>query len=143
MDIFKYLKDDGEAIAHRLNETVAEFAQWPQDRLFEESKKAFASLEAHFEKEKMIVNNINDSDLIVPLSEKAGAQIKDMKEAIDSIIMIHIDEPGYLNALKNLAVKMNEHLRFCLEEYYPALAAGLSANDKENVNSQFENMVLS
>ncbi len=143
MDVFKYLKDDGEAIAHRLNETVAEFAQWPQDRLFEESKKAFTSLEAHFEKEEMIVNNINDSEVIVPLSEKAGAQIKDMKEAIDSIIMIHIDEPGYLNALKNLAVKMNEHLRFCLEEYYPALASGLSAKDKENVNSQFENMVLS
>jgi len=143
MDVFKYLKDDGEAIAHRLNETVAEFAQWPQDRLFEESKKAFASLEAHFEKERMIVNNINDSEVVVPLSEKAEAQIKDMKEAIDSIVMIHIDEPGYLNALKNLAVKMNEHLRFCLDEYYPALADGLSAKDKENVNSQFENMVLS
>lgn len=143
MDVFKYLIDDGDAIAHRLNETVAEFAQWPQDRLFEETKKAFASLEGHCDKERMIVNNINNSENVVPLSETAEAQIKAMKADIDSIIMIHIDEPGFLNALKALATKLNEHVAFCKDEYYPALRQGLSAADKEHVNAQFEQMVLS
>lgn len=143
MDVFKYLQDDGESIAHRLNETVAEFGQWPQERLFEETKKAFSSLEGHFDKERMIVKNIDNSDVAVPLSLKAEEQIQGMKESIDSIVMIHIDEPGFRNALQALAVKFNEHMSFCLDEYYTALRFGLSSADKAHVNAQLEQMVLS
>ena len=92
LDIFKYLQEDGESIAHRLNETVAEFGQWPQERLFEETKKAFSSLEGHFDKERMIVKNIENSDVVVPLSVQAEAQIKAMKDSIDSTVMIHIEQ---------------------------------------------------
>lgn len=143
MDVFKYLNDDGDAIAHRLNDTVANFGEWPQERLFEETKKAFGSLEGHFDKEKMIVKNIDNSPTVVPLSEKAEADITVMKEAIDSIVMIHIDEPGFRNALISLADKFNEHRAFCRDEYYTALKDVLSATDKEHVNAQFEQMVLS
>ena len=143
MDIFKYLQDDGESIAHRLNQTVAEFGEWPQERLFEETKKAFSSLEGHFDKERMIVKNIENSDVAVPLSVKAEAQIQAIKEAIDSIVMIHIDEPGFLNALQALANKFNEHMSFCIDEYYSALRLSLSSADKAHVNAQFEQMVLS
>ena len=143
MDIFKYLQEDGESIAHRLNQTVAEFGVWPQERLFEETKKAFSSLEGHFDKERMIVKNIDNSDVVVPLTVEAEAQIQAIKEAIDSIVMIHIDEPGFLNALQSLANKFNDHMSFCLDKYYAVLRAGLSAADKAHVNAQFEMMVLS
>ncbi|MFA7336919.1 MAG: hypothetical protein WC028_09065 [Candidatus Obscuribacterales bacterium] len=143
MDVFKYLQEDGESIAHRLNVTVAEFGQWPQDRLFEETKKAFSSLEGHFDKERMIVKNIDNSDVAVPLTLKAEEQIQAMKESIDSIVMIHIDEPGFRNALQALATKFNDHMSFCLDEYYTALRFSLSSADKAHVNAQFEQMVLS
>ena len=90
-----------------------------------------------------VVKNIDNSDVIVPLSVKAEAQIQAMKEAIDSTVMIHIDEPGFLNALQALATKFNDHMSFCLDEYYTALRFSLSSADKAHVNAQFEQMVLS
>ncbi|CAN5562507.1 hypothetical protein BH11CYA1_BH11CYA1_49190 [soil metagenome] len=143
MNVFKYLNDDGDSIAHRLNETVANFGVWPQERLLEESKRAFASLEGHFEKEQMIVKNIDHSEVVIPMSERAEAEIKGMDEAIDSIVMIHIDEPGFRNALESLAVRFNDHRAFCVNEYYPKLQSVLSEADNEHVNAQFEQMVLS
>jgi hypothetical protein len=62
MNVFNYLTEDTAHISQMLNETVANFLDWPRDRVFEQTKKALSSLDAHFDKEKLIVNNLEGTE---------------------------------------------------------------------------------
>lgn len=143
MKIFRYLTEDLEHIQGMLNETIANLSEWPQDRIFEQTKKALASLDEHFNKQKIISNNLADSENLDAARNEFVAQIKAIKQDIDSLIMIHVDEPGFAQVLQSMGSKVDRFLEFCKESFYPALLDNAPEADMKNIQTQLEEKALS
>ncbi|MBL0185848.1 MAG: hypothetical protein IPP97_08975 [Candidatus Obscuribacter sp.] len=144
MNVFNYLTEDTAHISQMLNETVANFLDWPRDRVFEQTKKALSSLDAHFDKEKLLVNNLEGTEAdLSDLVKTFQAKIKEIKEDMNSLIMIHVDEPGFSQVLQRIAAKVKDFSDFNANSFYPSLKDKLTMDEFHKIESQFETAVLS
>jgi excinuclease UvrABC nuclease subunit len=143
MDIFAYLEDDGAKIGQRLSETAKNYSEWSRDRIFEEAKKAFASVKEHFAREVILESNIKNGQPIQALLTEASKQKKEITAEIESIVEIHVDEPGFEQALEDIAAKYAQYAQYCKDKYYPAIKKILSADDLKHINEQMEQKILS
>jgi hypothetical protein len=143
MDIFTYLDDDNAKIAQRLSETAKNYSTWARDRIFEEAKKAFASIKEHFDKEVILESNIKSSQTVQSLLAEASRQRKEIAAEVDQIVEIHVDEPGFEQSLETMANKYHQYAQYCKEKLYPAIKKILSADELKHINDQIEQKILS
>lgn len=144
MNVFNYLNEDISHIGQMLNETVANFLDWPRERIFEQTKKALASLDQHFDKEKLLINNLEGteydiSNLVADFKEQMAA----IKEDMNSLIMIHVDEPGFNQVLQKVAAKFDHFKDFNANTFFPTLKDNLTPDEFRKIDKQFEAQVLS
>lgn len=143
MDAITYLRNNEDTIAHRLSLTVKHYADWTQDRVFEESKKCFSGLAEHFKKESMVWNTVrglqNDLDEVV---QQAENQAEEIESEVGRLVMIHVDEPGFEQGLEEIASKFEEHRAFCDKELFPKVKKEISQKNMQRVNAQLEQVIL-
>ena len=71
------------------------------------------------------------------------AKIKEIKEDMNSLIMIHVDEPGFSQVLQRIAAKVKDFSDFNANSFYPSLKDKLTMDEFNKIESQFETAVLS
>lgn len=143
MNIFNYLNEDAEHVSHMLHETVDHFLTWDMDRVFEQSKKALASLDEHLKKEKIVSNNLIDNSELADSVSKSIEKTKAIKSDMNSLIMIHVDEPGYAKVLQSMMEKLDEYRAYNQETFYPAIERTLSEEQFASIKTQMEQVALS
>ena len=143
MDIFKYLTDDSGSIAQRLTDTAKNYSEWTQERVFEEAKKAFASIKEHFSSEVLLENNLKNAAPVQSLISEVTKLKKEITAEVEQIVELHVDEPGFEQSLETIAGKFNQYYQYCKEKFYPALQKTLSADELKHINEQMEQKVLS
>lgn len=143
MNIFNYLNEDAEHVSNMLHETVDHFLTWDMDRVFEQSKKALASLDEHLKKEKIVSNNLIDNSELADSVSKSVEQTKAIKSDMNSLIMIHVDEPGYAKVLQSMMEKLDEYRAYNQETFYPAIERTLSEDQFASIKTQMEQVALS
>lgn len=142
MDAFDVLSRDSAIIAERLKETAANYSEWHFDRVFESTKKSLESIKQHFNKEKLLVNNLKDQDKAKELVDKFTNQEKSINSEIESIVMLHVDEPGFEQELETISAKFEDHRNFCDKEFYPRLEGMLTPEDMKKIDQQLEQIIL-
>lgn len=143
MDVFEYLKNDGAHIAERLNNIASQYSEWPRDRVFEETKRALQEMKIYFTKEALLINNLKDDGETKEVVETAEKQRKSLEAAVENLVMIHVDEPGFEQGLDTIAEKMTQHCDFDADTFFPSMKAHLSEDDIKHVKQQLDDQILS
>ncbi|SRR5579883_651894 len=145
MDAFEYLESDGRRIADHLQSLAENYSNWSRDRVFQESKNAIEAVEKFIHKKEDVVTlsfhkRSQDIDDMQAKFEDKRASID---ELIEDMVMIHVDEPGYEQSLERLRTKFVDLLRFCNEEFYPAIKEAVSKEELESMNRQLDSLIFS
>jgi hypothetical protein len=129
MEIFTYLADDGKQIADRLMETAKNYSTWTRDRIFEEAKKAFESIQGHFSRVALLENNLKNPQSMQKVLSDLNKQRDAITADVEQIVEIHVDEPGFEQALEAIGKKFIQYTKYCQDNYFPAVKKNLSAED--------------
>ncbi len=143
MDVISHLEEDNARISKCLMETAQNYSQWTRDRIFEEAKKIFASIKEHFSKDAILENNLKDSGPVANLLAEVSKQRKEITSEVEQIVEIHVDEPGFEQALETIAEKFAQYSQYCKEKFYPAMKKLLSTDELKHIQEQFEQKILS
>lgn len=143
MDAFEYLKEDATRVADRLTATAKNYSEWTFDRVFEETKKGLEGIRQHLNKETILLQNLKGSDGVEKLLQETDERKGALKDDVDGITQIHVDEPGFEQALESIAGKFRDYNKFTADKLYPSLKKKLSKDDVEHVNQQLEQMIMS
>lgn len=142
MDVFKFLLANEEILAQRLSSTAANYSEWTQDRVFEETKRVLEGLKANFDKEKALLNTVHGTAGVESVVAEAEQQRKDMQADAENLVMLHVDEPGFEQGLETLSSKFEKHRDFCEKTLFPKLKELVSEADLNRVSDQLDAVVL-
>ncbi|HEY9713901.1 MAG TPA: hypothetical protein V6C72_10550 [Chroococcales cyanobacterium] len=142
-NVFDYLNNDMSNIVQRLDATASHYADWPRDRIFEQTKKELAALKIHFSKEALLEQNLKNPNGTQGLIDKARKQREVIAKEVEDLVMIHVDEPGFEQGLESITEKLGEHMNFCAATFFPSLKEHLTNDDMQHIGEQLDQMVLS
>ncbi len=140
MNIFEYFRDDDKRVKAMASEIVEHYADWPQDRVFESVKKLIEVVEKHMHRvETLLLTRFNEND---PEMESVMARWStkklEIKDCIDGLIMVHVDEPGFEDTLMRLSKLIENLARFDKEELYPKVQECATEKDLSAMNKNFQ-----
>lgn len=141
MNIFKYLKDDGLSIANRLEEACQNYSEWTMGHVFEETKRDLDGITSHFHKVSLLLNNLKKARAIDGILAEEKDRQDVIKADLGNLVMIHVDEPGFEQALETILAKFENYLQFCNKVLFPALEERLSKRDFQRVEEQLDQAV--
>lgn len=142
MNVFSYLKEDAKFIASSLHDTTRHYSEWPQEKVFKETQRELTAIENHFEKESLLTENLVHETEIKPLLKQAENERNNITSAIETLVMIHVDEPGFEQGLEDLTTKFDHYREFCDNTLYPIVRDHLLSSDLAEINTKFQNLVL-
>lgn len=143
MDIFSLLEDDGARIAKRLTETGKNYSTWTRDRIFEEAKSVFQAIKDHFAKVAILENNLKRPEEIKSTLSQLNTLRDSISADVQQIVEIHVDEPGFEQALEQIAKKFSQFTLYSKETFFPAIKKSLSEDDLKHIQQQIDQKVLS
>ncbi len=140
MNIFEYFRDDDKRVKAMAHEIVEHYADWPQDRVFESVKKLIEVVEKHMHRvETLLLTRFNEND---PEMESVMARWStkklEIKDCIDGLVMVHVDEPGFEDTLMRLSKLIENLARFDKEELYPKVQECATEKDLSAMNKNFQ-----
>ncbi|MDX2107488.1 MAG: hypothetical protein SFY67_13890 [Candidatus Melainabacteria bacterium] len=140
MNIFEYFRDDDKRVKAMAAEIVEHYADWPQDRVFESVKRLIEAVEKHMHRiETLLLTRFNEHD---PEMESVMARWStkklEIKDVIDGLVMVHVDEPGFEDTLMRLSKLIENLARFDKEELYPKVQEFATEKDLQAMNKNFQ-----
>jgi len=144
MNIFNYLKSDEKHLKEQLWDVTNNYPEWTQERVFEAVKNAIDSIHAHINKKNdMVLNVVKGRGRMTEVMAKWEEQTGNINELINSLIMIHVDEPGFESLLIKLSQMIDNLIRFSREELYPAVQEVASEEEVKQMGKLMEQKVYS
>lgn len=140
MNIFEYFRDDDKRVKALAAEIVEHYADWPQDRVFESVKRLIEGVQKHISRvETLLLTRFNENDTeMESVMARWNTKKAEIKELIDGLIMIHVDEPGFEDTLMRLSKLIDNLARFDKEELYPKVEECASPKDLSTMNKNFQ-----
>lgn len=142
MDVFDILNTEAARITERINDTATNYSEWAFDRVFESTKNSLESIKQHLYKESLLINNLKDEAGMQDLLTEFNQQKNTIVSEIETLVMIHVDEPGFEQGLERIAKQFGEHQIFCEETFYPQMETKMSGEDLRHFNEQLEQAIL-
>ena len=144
MNIFDYLKTDEKHLSQSLWTLAKNYPEWTQDHVFQSIKNAIDSIHAHINKKNdLLLNNMHDKSEMGEVMDKWQYQTSEINELINTLVMIHVDEPGFEELLIKLAKMVDNLIKFSDEELFPAVKAGATKEEIKKMNAHLDSLVLS
>jgi len=140
MNIFEYFRDDDKRVRAMAAEIVEHYADWPQDRVFESVKRLIEGVDKHMSRvETLLLTRFNENDPdMASVMARFNTKKAEIKEVIDSLVMVHVDEPGFEDTLMRLSKLIENLARFDKEELYPKVQECASEKDLSSMNKNFQ-----
>lgn len=143
MDIFQYLNQTLEQAETSFAKTSENYSIWTQDQVFEESKKGLNLIQAYFDAEAPLINDIKSMSQASDLLAKAATHKDSLKSKTDNLVMIHVDEPGFEQGLEDILAQLGEYHEFGRSELFPTIRKLISESHLRTINNQTENHIFS
>lgn len=144
MNIFDYLKTDEKHLSQSLWTLAKNYPEWTQDHVFQSMKNAIDSIHAHINKKNdLLLNNVHDKGEMGEVMDKWLYQTNAINEHINSLVMVHVDEPGFEELLIRLAKMVDNLISFSDDELIPAVKAAATRAEIKQMNSHLDSLVLS
>ena len=126
MDLFKYFEEEHKYIEERLSELEQNYESWSAERVFVRATRMFDAITKHFEKqETFILAEIRDYPSMQATISECLKDRKSILDAIDDLVMDHIDSREFRGNLGKLLEAVRKHITFSDEELYKAIRANL------------------
>jgi hypothetical protein len=136
MNVFKSLEDDGVNIEERLTKTECN-TDGPSDRAFAEVKKEFTMIKTYLTKVYLLVQNFKGNGLVSLLQELKDRKTK-IENDIDTMLNLHVDEPGFEKPFDQLVTDFTQFRLFCKESFFPEIQDELTKEDLQHVEEQLD-----
>lgn len=144
MNIFNYLKTDEDHLKELMWDVTNNYPEWTQDRVFESVKNVIDSVHAHIKKKnELLLSNVRGHETISDVLAKWDEQTTNIDETINSLIMIHVDEPGFESLLIKLSKMVDNLISFSRDELYPAVRSVASEDELKRMDKHLDSLVLS
>ncbi|MBX3153179.1 hypothetical protein KF728_23660 [Candidatus Obscuribacterales bacterium] len=144
MNIFTYLNTDENHLKELMWDVTNNYPEWTQDRVFESVKNVIDSVHAHIKKKnELVLSNVRDHESISDVLSKWDEQTSNIDETINSLIMIHVDEPGFEQLLIKLSKMVDNLISFSKDELYPAVRSVATEEELNRMNKHLDSLVLS
>lgn len=113
MDVFEYLQDERQFIEEQLFELVTQSPSWSRDRIFEKTTGVLSEIKNHVEKQQMLlIDFLGTSDTAEPLVFEWQKRREKVIEVLETLEMLHVDEPDYRRHLTHLLKTFKEQMHF-------------------------------
>lgn len=144
MNIFNYLKTDENHLKELMWDVTNNYPEWTQDRVFESVKNVIDSIHTHVKKKnELLLSNVRAHETISDVLAKWDEQTSNIDETINSLIMIHVDEPGFESLLIKLSKMVDNLISFSRDELYPAVRSVATEAELERMDKHLDSLVLS
>lgn len=144
MNIFTYLETDEDHLKETMWDVTNNYPEWTQDRVFESVKNIIDSIHLHIKKNnELLLSNVRDREGLTDVLSKWNEQTENINETINSLIMIHVDEPGFEQLLIRLSKMVDNLIALCRDELYPAVRSVATDAEIKRMNKHLDSLVLS
>jgi hypothetical protein len=144
MNIFDYLKDEGEFIESKLKNLIASFEGESRETIFDDVKLLLDSINGFIEKQKILLfDKLAEFEPTLRTQYKAhNDQLVKMLSELENLTMVHVDEPGYKEYLASLLLRLKE-LDASLAEISGHLKSNAPAGRLDKINEELAELVHS
>jgi hypothetical protein len=142
MDIFEYLEAEHSEIELKLKEIINNYPNWSRERVFDAVKVVCDDIRGHLKKQKFLLldNIVDDVTKIKSLLDECNKDREKIEQEIGQLVMVHVDEPGYDEYLKNLFIVIEQHVTFT-QRLYKTIKQVVSSKNLDRVNAQLQEMI--
>lgn len=135
MDLFQYFEEEHKFIEERLYELEKDYDKWSAERVFVRSTKMFDAIQKHFDKQETLI--LKEIGNVPEMQDIVGECLSDRKqivEAIEDLVMDHIDSNEYRSNLSKLLKSIRRHISFSDEKLYQSIREHVPADKLKSLN---------
>jgi len=142
MDIFLFLETEQQRIEQQLDEFISSYTQMTNPKRFERASLIVDEIRRHLEHQKTLVLRISNDEKDTKFLLESLKRREDIIDAIDFLLMSHVDDVDYQDGLRRLLDRFNEHLKHYKNKLFCAFRKQLSPQELGNLNSQATDWML-
>ncbi|MDP3509255.1 MAG: hemerythrin domain-containing protein [Candidatus Melainabacteria bacterium] len=144
MDLFNYFEEEHKYIEERLSELEENYESWSAERVFVRATKMFEAIAKHFEKqESFVLEEIRNYPSMQTVIAECIKDRKIILDAIDDLLMDHIDSSEFRGNLGKLLKAVRRHITFSDEELYKAIRANVPEKNLSALNNAVKEKMFS
>jgi hemerythrin-like domain-containing protein len=144
MDLFNYFEEEHKYIEERLSELEENYESWSAERVFVRATKMFEAIAKHFEKqESFVLEEIRNYPSMQTVIAECIKDRKIILDAIDDLLMDHIDSSEFRGNLGKLLKAVRRHITFSDEELYKAIRANVPEKNLLALNNAVKEKMFS
>jgi hypothetical protein len=139
MELFKYLKEEDQMLTGKLETLIADFPDDTREKVFDSVKAICDAIRASVDKKSTLITaHLGDSSQESALKEEAIKDRVIVLEEIESLVMVHVDEPGFRDILRSLLKRYQSHCRLW-DSIEQRLLTILPPTKKNEIAESFKN----
>ena len=135
MDVFQYFEEEHKYIEERLAELEHNYKDWSAERVFVRATKMIDAITKHFDKqESLVISELKQYQELAPVISECLVDRKNIMEAIDDLLMDHIDSHEFRGNIGKLLKAVRQHISFSDHKLYQAIKANVPAEKLSELN---------
>jgi hypothetical protein len=143
MNIFELLEADHQRIDQQLGEFITCYDQVSNAERFERASLVFDEIRKHFERqESLFPSTFNETEADQALMKECLKDRKDINDALDNLLMSHVDDSDFTAGLRALLEGFHAHLRHYADKLFVEFRQQLSPQVLRTMNSQATDWML-
>jgi hypothetical protein len=143
MNIFTFLSEEANLIEPKLNELVHNIANLSREKVFADVKLICDELRGYWQKQGILLLDKLEADSSCAPQLKVVLECRDqLKAELETLVMVHVDEPGYKKYLESLLGKAQAYFG-ASANLYDKLNQVLSKSSVERLNEECATLIHS
>ena len=141
MDVFEFLEVEHHRIEEQLDEFVASYNQMSNAKRFERTALILDEIKRHFGHQNSFLSHIcNEQD--AECLKECLSDRKNIIDAMDSLLMSHVDDADFREELRKLLLSFDTHLKHYRDTLFADFRQQLSPQELRNMDSQADDWML-
>jgi hypothetical protein len=141
MDVKAYMLEDLEFIDGLVKELRNHITKWSSDKVLEKSGDMFDAFYKRFRLEDFLLRHVRPSK-DMELSLKKFLKVRnEFRENLESILMLHVDEPDFLMEIGKLHEAVLTHITYLKIDFDPNFFDKISAEQLSSMSLDLEKRI--
>lgn len=143
MDVFDYLTLEHGRLSTEAQELLSNPQALPRDQLVARSGRLFQKLKEHLEKQdEVLLKKVENIEELQGLVAKCREEGRRLVEVLNSVVLLHVDEPWYGEKMQKLVQEVNAHLELTENELFTSIKKHASPQELDSLNDALHKSVF-
>ena len=143
MNAFEFLETDHQRIEKQLGEFIAGYDLLSKPVKFGRASLIFGEIQKHFEREESLLSKpSHEKDADQAFNDECLRDRKNIVDAMDNLLMSHVDDSDFSDGLRALLEPFEAHLRHYADKLFVRFRQRLSPQELRTMDSQATNWML-